>query len=264
MPLTIQNVIDELCSSVPTINNTVDILMAGQLDTEVRGIAVSFMPTQQVIEKAITKGANLLITHEPLSYSHRHDDKLVEHDPIFLQKQRLIEDSGMAIFRYHDYCHQKQPDIIMTGLLAALEWEANLVEMLPIAAVLEFSSMTVSDIATHVKQKLGTPFLRITGDLSTPCSRAGILVGYRGGASTAIPLMRQHNLDLLIVGEGPEWETPEYIRDAAHQGANKALLTLGHAESEAPGMRALSEELRHKYPDVPVEFISINPIFKIV
>ncbi|CAM3092745.1 Nif3-like dinuclear metal center hexameric protein [Paenibacillus lupini] len=264
MPLTIQNVIDELRSSVPTINNTVDILMAGQPDTEVRGIAVSFMPTQQVIEEAITKGANLLITHEPLSYSHRHDDKLVENDQVFLKKQQLLEDSGIAVFRYHDYCHQKQPDIIMTGLLEALEWEANLVEMLSIAAVLEFSSMTVSDVAAHVKQKLGMPFLRITGDLSTPCSRAGILVGYRGGASTAIPLMREHNLDLLIVGEGPEWETPEYIRDAAHQGANKALLTLGHAESEEPGMRALSEELRQKYPDVPVSFIPIKPIFQIV
>jgi putative NIF3 family GTP cyclohydrolase 1 type 2 len=264
MPLTIQNVIDELCSSVPTINNTVDILMAGLPVTEVRGIAVSFMPTQQVIEKAITKGANLLITHEPLSYSHRHDDKLVENDQVFLKKQQVIENSGMAIFRYHDYCHQKQPDIIMTGLLAALEWEANLVELLPIAAVLAFSSMTVSDVAAHVKQKLGMPFLRITGDLSTPCSRAGILVGYRGGASTAIPLMREHNLDLLIVGEGPEWETPEYIRDAAQQGANKALLTLGHAESEEPGMRALSEELRQKYPDVPIEFIPTSPIFQIV
>lgn len=264
MPLTIQNVIDELRSSVPTINNTVDILMAGQPDTEVRGIAVSFMPTQQVIEKAIKEGANLLITHEPLSYSHRHDEKLVENDPVFLQKQQLIEESGIAIFRYHDYCHQKQPDIIMTGLLTALEWEANLVEMLPITAVLAFSSMTVRDVATHVKQKLGMSFLRITGDPSTPCRRAGILVGYRGGASTAIPLIREHNLDLLIVGEGPEWETPEYIRDAAHQGADKALLTLGHAESEEPGIRALSEELRQKYLDVPVEFIPINPIFQIV
>ncbi|MCM3630613.1 Nif3-like dinuclear metal center hexameric protein [Paenibacillus glycanilyticus] len=264
MPLSVQTVIDKLCSSVPPISNTVDILMAGQPDTEVRGIAVSFMPTQQVIEKAIALGANLLITHEPLSYSHRHEEKLIENDPIYAQKQKLIAESGIAIFRYHDYCHRKQPDIIMTGLLAALEWESHLTEMLPIAAIVELPSLTVTEVAAHAKQKLGMPFLRITGDLSTPCRRAGILVGYRGGASTAIPFMREHELDLLIVGEGPEWETPEYIRDASYQGRPKALLTLGHAESEEPGMRALSEELRRQYPEVAVEFIPIAPIFRIV
>jgi Uncharacterized conserved protein len=263
MTLTVQAIIDKLCSSVPPISNTVDILMAGQPDTEVRGIAVSFMPTQQVIETAIASGANLLITHEPLSYSHRHDDKLIENDPVYAQKQKLIDDSGIAIFRYHDYCHRKQPDIIMTGLLAALEWESNLTEMLPIAAILELPSMTVTEVAADVKQKLGMPFLRMTGDPTTPCSRVGILVGYRGGASTAVPLMREHNLDLLIVGEGPEWETPEYIRDAAYQSRAKALLTLGHAESEEPGMRALSEELTQQYPDTAVQFIPITPIFHI-
>lgn len=264
MPLTVQAIIDQLCSSVPPISNTVDILMAGYPDTEVRGIAVSFMPTQQVIERAVASGANLLITHEPLSYSHRHEEKLIENDPIYAPKQKLIEDSGIAIFRYHDYCHRKQPDIIMTGLLAALDWEAHLTEMLPVAAIVELPSMTVSKVAAHVKRKLGMPFLRLTGDLSTPCSRVGLLVGYRGGASTAIPLMREHDLDLLIVGEGPEWETPEYIRDAAYQGRSKALLTLGHAESEEPGMRALSVELKQQYQDVPVEFIPIQPIFQIV
>lgn len=264
MPITVQTIIDALRSSVPPIPNTVDELMAGNSNYEVTGIAVSFMPTQQAIEQAVASGANLLITHEPLSYSHRHEETLIANDHVFAQKLKLIDESGIAIFRYHDYCHRKQPDIIMTGLLSALEWESRLTDMLPIAAILEFSSMTVTEIAAHVKQKLGMPFLRITGDPSAPVSRAGILVGYRGGASTAIPLMREHNLDLLIVGEGPEWETPEYIRDAARQGRAKALLTLGHAESEEPGMRALSEELKLLYPDVPVEFIPVQPIFQIV
>ncbi|TCM91082.1 putative NIF3 family GTP cyclohydrolase 1 type 2 [Paenibacillus sp. BK033] len=264
MSTTVQTIMDALRSSVPPIPDTVDVLMAGQPDTEVTGIAVSFMPTQEVIEKAVAAGANLLIAHEPLSYTHRHDEKLTGNDPVFAQKLKLIEDSGIAIFRYHDYCHKKQPDIIMTGLLSALEWESSLAEMLPIAAILELPSMTVTEVAAHVKQKLGMPFLRITGDSSALVSRAGILVGYRGGASTAIPFMREHNLDLLIVGEGPEWETPEYIRDAAHQGRAKALLTLGHAESEEPGMRALSEELKLRYPEIRVEFLPIKPIFRIV
>ncbi|GLX68697.1 Nif3-like dinuclear metal center hexameric protein [Paenibacillus glycanilyticus] len=264
MPLTIQHIIDELCGTVPPIANTVDILMAGQPDVEVRGIAVSFMPTYEVVEQAIASGANLLITHEPLSYSHRHEPALVEDDPVFRKKQQLIEDSGIAIFRYHDYCHRKQPDIIMTGLLAALNWESNLAEMLPIAAIVELPSMNVTEIAAYVKQQLGMPFLRLTGNPAALCKRVGILVGYRGGASTAIPFMREHALDLLVVGEGPEWETPEYIRDAAFQGQAKALLTLGHAESEEPGMRALSEELKQLHSELPVEFIPIQPIFQIL
>lgn len=44
------------------------------------------------------------------------------------------------------------------------------------------------------------------GDLSMECRRVGILVGYRGTGEMIIPLFHKESLDLVIYGEGPEWE----------------------------------------------------------
>lgn len=93
------------------------------------------------------------------------------------------------------------------------------------------------------------------------CRRIGILVGYRGTGEMTIPLFHQENLDLMVYGEGPEWETPEYVRDTIQQGRQKSLLVLGHAESEIPGMEYVASILREKFPDIPIHHISQSPLF---
>jgi putative NIF3 family GTP cyclohydrolase 1 type 2 len=264
MSLTIQNVIDQLRASDHRIENSVDVLETGSPDTEVRGIATTFMATHQVIEQALALDVNLIISHEGTYYSHRSNNEMLSVDPIYQEKQRLIRESGIAIYRHHDYCHQIEPDIIMAGLLHSLKYEAYVVEMLSYAAVLQLPEMRVWEIAEYVKQQLSIPYVRIVGDSSMHCSRIGILVGYRGGGATAIPLFRDKQLDLVIAGEGPEWETPEYVRDAVYQGGRKSLITLGHAESEEPGMRYLAQRLIKQYPDVDVHFIPVNQLLQVI
>ena len=78
-----------------------------------------------------------------------------------------------------------------------------------------------------------------------------------------IPLIESKKLDLVIYGEGPEWETPEYIRDAVYQQSGGAIIALGHAESEMPGMKYIAEMLKQSFPDIPVKFIPQAPVFKI-
>jgi len=90
------------------------------------------------------------------------------------------------------------------------------------------------------------------------------MAGYRGGGTHAIPLIEKHRLDLVLCGEGPEWETPEYVRDAVRQVRSKALITLGHAESEAAGMKLLADRLQARYPGLPVRYIAEEPIFRIL
>ena len=94
--------------------------------------------------------------------------------------------------------------------------------------------------------------------------RSGLLAGYRGNGATAIPLFEQEQLDLIIAGEGPEWETPEYVKDAVHQGKRRALILLGHAESEEPGMEALAEQMRAEFPSIPVHFIPAVRTFEVL
>ncbi|CAM4461023.1 Nif3-like dinuclear metal center hexameric protein [Paenibacillus tarimensis] len=242
----------------------VDKLETGHPDTAVTAIATAFMPTQHVIEQAVKLGVNLLIVHEGIYYSHKGEEHLSKDDPVYRTKRLLIEDSGIAIYRYHDHCHKHEPDIIIMGLLESLGWVRHVEELLPAAAVLRIPGMTLPDLGAYIKDKLGLAYLRVSGQLSGTYSRIGVLVGYRGGGATAIPLLRDKQLDLILAGEGPEWETPEYIRDAAHQGWNKALVTLGHAESEEPGMRYLAMLIQEKHRGIPVHYIPSGPVYYLV
>lgn len=264
MTLTIKHVIDSLRTSIQTIENTVDGLESGSPDTEVLSIATTFMATQQVIEQAVSLGVNLLISHEAIGYSHRMMNDLLDSDPIYLHKKNRLEQTGLAVYRHHDYCHKTEPDPIMMGLIQDLKWEACVEEMLSTAAVLRIPKMRALEVGEYVKSQLSIPYVRIAGDPHMTCSRIGILVGYRGGGENVIPLFRDKEVDLIITGEGPEWEAPEYARDSTYQGNSKSLLVMGHAESEEPGMRYLAERLRERYPALPIHFLPVNPVFQML
>jgi putative NIF3 family GTP cyclohydrolase 1 type 2 len=264
MAITIQHVLDKLMEPVNEIPNTVDTLKSGNPNMEVKGIAITFMATQEVIQQAIDLGANLLITHEGLFYSHIDNLEILESNHVYMEKRRLINESGIAIYRFHDYFHRYQPDGIMVGLIEALGWESYVEKIQPTSTTVKIQPTPVREIAEYVKEKLGIEFVRTVGDLSGICTRIGLLAGYRGGGTLSIPLFEKENLDLIISGEGPEWETPEFVRDAVYQGKQKALMVLGHAESEVPGMKYLAEKIQATFSTIPVHYISERPLFQVV
>ncbi len=244
-----------------------DLLLFGDKDAPVTGIAVAFMPTQAVLESAAEAGANLIVSHEAPFYNHHAGfEASLADDPVWTRKRKFMAEHGLHLFRCHDYAHAAEPDLVTDGLVQELEWQPYLVRHEKYAALLSLPSMTVRDIARHVKEKLGAAYVRIVGSPGQRCVRVGMTVGYRGGGALAIPLFREEELDLLICGEGPEWETPEYVRDAVRQGGGKALLMLGHGESEQPGMKVLARYLRERLKDaqVPVHFMKNESVFQLL
>ncbi len=265
MKIKVEQVLQTLIEPVGELEPTVDTLKYGDPQAEVSGIVTTFMPTQAVLEEAIKLGTNLIIAHEEPCFSHHSSfAQALERDPVFQAKEKLIRDSGLALFRFHDYWHRYEPDGIMQGLLDALGWRERVIRHEPVASFVQLPPVIVRDIAAYVKRQLGLSYVRVTGDLNQPCQRVGLLAGYRGGGPTAIPLFEQERLDLIIYGEGPEWETPEYVRDAVHQGRSKALIVLGHAESETAGMKLLAERLHTRFPSMPIHYAANPPVFEIV
>jgi putative NIF3 family GTP cyclohydrolase 1 type 2 len=264
MPITVQNVLDKLMEPVNRIQNTVDTLKAGDPATEVKGIATAFMATHQVIEQTVTLGANLLITHEGIYFSHQDHTEFLEMDTVYKEKRTLITESGLAIYRFHDYWHRYKPDGIMAGLIQALDWQSYIVENLSAATILSIPPMTIAEISDHIKERLGIKYLRFAGNLSIECTRIGLLAGYRGGGSLCIPLYDGEGLDLIIYGEGPEWESPEYVRDANYQGKQRNLIVLGHLESEEPGMSYLAKCLQTMFPSIPTYFIPVEQALQVI
>ncbi|RCX16441.1 putative NIF3 family GTP cyclohydrolase 1 type 2 [Fontibacillus phaseoli] len=265
MAITVKQVLEALRAGADydSLPETVDRLLAGDEDHAVQGIAVTFMATQEVIEQAAAQGANLILSHEGAFYRHRESEGWLERDPVGRDKRSAMHRSGVTIFRLHDYIHRYKPDMITQGLVEKLGWTPHVDAYSTVSVTLSLPPMNLRDVAGHIKARLGLPSVRAVGDGSMICTRVGLLVGYRGGGDTAIPLFENEQLDLIIAGEGPEWETPEYVRDAVYQGKKKALILLGHAPSEEPGMELLAARLQSLYPEVPVHFIAQSPLFQL-
>lgn len=123
--MTIQEVIDLINARLQggQARGTLDTFKCGDPSEPVRGIVVTFMATCEVIERAAELGANLLITHEPTFYNHADETGWLSGDGVFLSKQSLIESHGIAIWRFHDGCHEQRLDYIVSGMAQKLGWE---------------------------------------------------------------------------------------------------------------------------------------------
>lgn len=264
MKITVQDVMQALTLPGGNPEGTVDELLTGEAGGEVTGIVTAFMPTMSIIEQAARLGANLVVAHEMLYYAHRGGEQIHAGSAVCQEKQQRVVAAGVAVYRCHDYWHQVEPDGITEGLIQALGWSPHVTERRPEATIVEIPPLSLKEVADHVRAQLDIPFLRAMGDSAAMCKRIGVLAGFRGGGQAVIPLIEGANLDLVLYGEGFEWETPEYVRDARFLGDRRALLVLGHAESEEPGMAALADRLRAQFPGIPVHYLKEKPLFTIL
>lgn len=265
MKIIVQDVINTLIKPIDKIDPTVDTLKFGDAENAVQGIVTTFIATQRVLEIAKSKGANLIITHEGVHFSH-HDsfETSLDQNKVWQEKISFIRDNNMNIFRFHDYVHRYVPDGITKGLIKSLAWDDYVYDHKPAFSLVNIPTMSLEEVSTYIKRKLEIDHLRVIGNLAMNCSKVGVLVGYRGGGELTIPLYEKENLDLILYGEGPEWETPEYVRDSNYQGKQKALIVLGHAVSEEPGMKYIANLLQVKFPEVPVFHVPERQLFQIL
>jgi hypothetical protein len=68
-------------------------------------------------------------------------------------------------------------------------------------------------------------------------------------------MLQRDDVEVLVIGEVPEWETIEYVSDAVAEGKRKALILLGHIPSEQAGMAECADWLSSFITGVPVAFV---------
>lgn len=258
--MTVQQVMDLILKTIPgaPFKETVDTLKSGSADIKVKGIVTSTFATLEVIEKAHKLGANFVIVHEPTFYNHQDDTKWLEANDVYKYKRDLLQKYNIAVWRFHDYWHSHRPDGVQTGVLTTLGWEKNIDK--ENARIIKLPPTSLKEIVAHVKEKLGIPMLRVIGDPSQVCQRIALFPGASGGRGH-ITALQKDKPDLFICGELSEWETSEYIRDARFKGEKTALIILGHAVSEEPGMQWLQSWLQPKVPGIKVTHIAANNPF---
>jgi len=256
---TIREIMDIILKEIPgaPFQQTVDTLKSGTPDQKVTGIITTMFPTVNVIKKAIKLNANFIIAHEPSFYNHTDDTNWVPGNSILKQKMALLQKNNIAIWRFHDYWHRHRPDGVGYGVLKKAGW---LKYYKAGESLVVIPPATLKNITQHLKSSLGIDHVRVIGDLSQQCSRIGLIPGAAGG-QMQVSFVEKEKPDVLIVGEVHEWETAEYIRDAQSLGSKTALIVLGHAVSEEPGMEYLVEWLQPKLGGLKVTNIPSDSPF---
>jgi putative NIF3 family GTP cyclohydrolase 1 type 2 len=237
---------------------TVDTFKEGNPSQSITGIATTFMATMEVLQKAKDAGLNMIITHEPTYYNHFDETTFFANDPVFLKKQKYIRDNKLVVFRFHDHIHRTDPDGIHTGMIKKLGWASY--QKYPDKMIFKLPEQSIRKLATALKQLFKATSIRVVGDPNMVVSKIGMAVG-APGSKTQIQMLRNNDVEVLIGGETPEWETVEYVRDAQAQGMKKALILTGHANSEEAGMDYCAQWLRGFIKDIPIEFIQANDPF---
>lgn len=258
--LTAAQVIEQIKShvGVPWQSQTVDTFKAGNPGTPVTGVATTFAATMDVLQRAASSGKNLIIAHEPTFYNHLDQTDELKRDPVYRAKRKFIEDHGLVVFRFHDHWHQHRPDGILTGIVAALGWADYQGKTTPY--MFQHPGVTLDQLAEEVKRKLNIRTLRVVGSRDMNVAGIAFLPG-ASGAEKQIEALERQDVQVLVAGESREWETVEYVRDAATQGKKKSLILLGHVPSEEAGMKYCAEWLKTFLPGLPVEFIPAGEPF---
>ncbi len=286
MSITAQSVVGRIQQKFgPAWKNTsVDAFVAGQPDSEVKGIVTTFAPSLDVLRKAVASGKNMIISREspywaraaaqirpgtggrgpgaapPEAGGAGRGPASMDNDPVYRAKREYIEKNNLIVYRFFENWSARVPDPQLQGLAKALGWEkyykpsggeawatANGFFAIPPA--------TLKETAQNVKKTLNMKSIRVGGDPNIRVSKAALWHGMYWIADLQ-RMLAEPGVDLMVVGE-PQWENELclYNFDLHAAGIKKGLIILGQEVSEEPGSGEMAAWLKTFVSEVPVEWI---------
>lgn len=249
-----------------TPEDGVDGIMGGDPDTEIRGIAVTWLPNLDVLKRCAATGLNFIIAHEPLFYWHpfyypagdefhfpADDLERKKATPPGRAKQTVIDEANLVVYRLHDGWDQFAKLGMGYALADWLGWSAHAVSDRYIYAL---PPTRLADLASSVAAKLGKRGLRFVGDPGQIVQKVTLDWGSPGAIDI---LQRAHanGCDAAITGEVVEWRDVEFARDIG-----VSLITAGHYATETIGMRSFhgwfQAQMAALNLDLPIEYVDCH------
>jgi putative NIF3 family GTP cyclohydrolase 1 type 2 len=237
----------------------IDVILHGDPSRELEGVAVTMMATQEAVAEAQRLGCNLLITHEPLFYSHQGRTAFLEGDPVYEEKKRRLDEAGLCVFHLHDNLHSRIADPISRGMARALGWEGARTD----ESYRNFSlpGQSLERITRQIEEALHPAALRYVGDPAKAYGTVRTAWGF-SMLENELGFLSKAESCVFITGETHEWELVEYMRDAGELGFERALVVVGHACSEEAGVEAFASELAARRPEIKVAFVRTGDLFR--
>jgi len=273
--LTAQQIIDRIrveCGDTWR-TSAADVFNCGNPDTIITGIVTSYTPSIDVLQRAVTAGKNLLITQQPAFYGET--GAYLAKDPAYLFKKEFIEKNNLVIWRFYDNWMARRMDGQLLGLAKALGWEKYHLppDRRESAAAFDdpayastnnyfiLPETSLREIIPYIEQKLDIKGIRVIGDPATKIRKVAVSHGMFQ-FSQLLRFLSVPDVDLILVAEAIEWESPEYFRDLlTWKGNDKAMILLGREASEDPGYGVVASWLKTFIPEVPIEWFSAGEPF---
>jgi len=247
---------------------TVDRIIIGDPETEVRRALVSWISDFRAVREAVARGCQMLVTHEPTFWIHANEVATFEqwergsaNRQLAERKRAFIEQHKLVILRVHD-AWDGMPEI---GIPWA--WARHLEVGERPAAVSEGSyqqrydiePMPLDGLAERIAQRaalLGEPAVQVVGPGDKVVSRVGIGTG----CYTDIALFLSLGCDVSIVCDDSNWYW-QWLQFAADYG--HAVIRVNHGVTEEPGMVTLTEYINQMLP-VRAEHLPHGASFRLV
>ena len=238
--------------------HTCDTVKHGDTNRAVKKVAVAMMGTLGVFKAAKEWGAELLIVHEPLYYNHldEHTDESVE-----VAKRAFIEDTGIVVWRYHDYPHSAPTDFIADGMekYMGFEGKTEYTDVFDLRRIRLDKPMTLREIAAQIEADLGIAHVRVCGNMDEKFSRLSCMFGTPG---RVFEELRGEECEVMLTGEASEVGLGEYCRDAADLGFKKAMIIMGHIGSERDGMKLVADMINKDLPEIEAKYFECGEVCK--
>lgn len=241
------NKILECHPQFPKEYNGCDDYKCGNPEEECTGIVVALTPTIKVIKKAIELNANLIIVHEPTFYTSLDGDWNQNFkNSVYEEKIKLLDEHHIVIWRDHDHMHANQPDSIFTGVLKYLGFEGKFKYDTNTGGfphyIIDVGGISLRELCRKYIETIGMNGIRYIGNLDMTVNKIA-LVGHlypqdiNNEYSVKVIKTLEEEVDVIVPGEVIDWTVLSYVRDAIELGKNKAVLNIGHFNSEELGMK---------------------------
>jgi len=249
----------------PVPEPSVDRVVTGNPETEIRGIAVLWMPTWSALREAAAQGLNVVVAHEPTFYTHHDldgfDTAMAPLDPRARAavtatrdaKLRWIEENGMVVIRCHDVL-DSMPDGVVDSLAAALGFTAkDYVATVPHHRVVRLAAPApAGEVARRLAtafQRIGQPGVAFYGDSGRTVHTLALGTGYGNDPWKHFALGA--DMALAIDDRIKTWSEPVWAEDSGYP-----VVVINHGTSEEWGVRRLAEIIAAGQPGMTVQLLS--------
>ena len=215
-------------------------LLIGSPGDAVHGVLVGFDCTPELIEEAVEKGCDMVVTHHPLIFKGIR--RIHADDPVGAAVMMAVR-HGVAVYAAHTTA-----DKVIAGVSGAMARRLGLRNIgilapeedgtVGLGCLGDFPRpMTGSEALAYVRERFGLKIIRSSRPLETPIRKVALLGG-SGGSEMGLALARGAQLYITADVSYHNFFTPEGFM----------VMDIGHFESEVEIVDIFLAEIRKNFP----------------